>query len=100
MTCVGIEDGLGVGATIHYYEKIVAACKARGASPDLVFAHADVDYGQGLIRAGRLDALAAYLAGFIERLARRLLAEAGYDCSPVGGPTVDGASGYWEITRR
>ena len=70
MTCVGIVGGLGVGATVHYYEKITAACKARGVAPDLVIAHADVDHGQGLVRAGKLDELAGYLAGFIERLGR------------------------------
>jgi aspartate racemase len=70
MTCVGIVGGLGVGATVHYYEKIAAACKARGIVPDLVIAHADVDTGQGLVRAGKLDELADYLAGFIERMAR------------------------------
>lgn len=70
MSAVGIVGGLGVGATVHYYEKIAAACKARRISPDLVIAHADVDHGQNLIRQGRLDALAQYLAGFIERLAR------------------------------
>ena len=70
MACVGIVGGLGVGATVHYYEKITAACKARGVVPDLVFVHADVDHGQSLVRAGKLDALAAYLAGFIERMAR------------------------------
>jgi len=68
--CIGIVGGLGVGATVHYYEKITAACKARAIAPDLVIVHADVDHGQGLIRAGKLDALARYLAGFIERLAR------------------------------
>jgi len=67
---VGIVGGLGVGATVHYYEKITAACKARGIVPDLVIAHADVDHGQNLVREGRLDTLAAYLAGFIERMAR------------------------------
>ena len=36
MTSVGIVGGLGVGATVHYYEKITAACKARGVVPDLV----------------------------------------------------------------
>jgi aspartate racemase len=41
--CVGIVGGLGVGATVHYYEKITSACKARGMVPDLVFMHADVD---------------------------------------------------------
>jgi aspartate racemase len=70
MTSVGIVGGLGVGATVHYYEKITAACKARGLVPDLVIVHADVDYGQGLIRAGKLGELARYLAGFIERMAR------------------------------
>jgi aspartate racemase len=70
MACVGIVGGLGVGATVHYYEKITAACRARGKVPGLVIVHADVDYGQGLVRAGRLDALADYLASFIERLAQ------------------------------
>ena len=70
MACVGIVGGLGVGATVHYYEKITAACKARGVVPDLVIAHADVDYGQGLVRAGKLDELADYLAQFIDRLGR------------------------------
>lgn len=68
MACVGIVGGLGVGATVHYYEKITAACKARGVVPDLLIAHADVDRGQGFVREGRIDALAAYLAGFIDRL--------------------------------
>ena len=70
MACVGVVGGLGVGATVHYYEKITAACKARGISPDLVIVHADVDYGQGLVRAGKLDELADYLASFIDRMAR------------------------------
>jgi hypothetical protein len=51
MACVGIVGGLGVGATVHYYEKIAAACKARGVVPDLVIVHADVDRGQGFVRA-------------------------------------------------
>ena len=68
MVCVGIVGGLGVGATVHYYEKITAACKARGVVPDLVIIHADVDRGQGFVRDGELDALADYLASFIDRL--------------------------------
>jgi aspartate racemase len=68
MAGIGIVGGLGVGATVHYYEKIAAACKARGVVPDLSIVHADVDYGQGLVRAGKLDQLAEYLAAFIERL--------------------------------
>jgi aspartate racemase len=69
MTCVGIVGGLGVGATVHYYEKITAACKARGVVPDLVFNHADVERGQGFVREGQLDEMGAYLAGFVDRLA-------------------------------
>ena len=70
MTCVGIVGGLGVDATVHYYERVTASAKARGFVPDLAIVHADVDTGQNLIRAGRLDQLAVYLAGFIERLAK------------------------------
>lgn len=70
MTCVGIVGGLGVDATVHYYERITASARARGFVPDLAIVHADVDTGQNLIRAGRLDQLAAYLAGFVERLAK------------------------------
>ena len=70
MASVGIVGGLGVGATVHYYEKITAACKALGVIPDLAIVHADVDKGQGFVREGRLDALADYLAAFIERLGR------------------------------
>jgi aspartate racemase len=68
MSCVGIVGGLGVGATVHYYEKIAAQCKARGVVPDLVIVHADVDRGQGFVRDGKLDQLADYLASFIDRL--------------------------------
>lgn len=66
--CIGIVGGLGVGATVHYYEKITAACRALGVVPDLVIVHADVEHGQSLIRQGKLDELAAYLASFIDRL--------------------------------
>ena len=70
MACVGIVGGLGVGATVHYYEKIAAACKARGIVPDLVIVQADDDRGQGRVRDGKLDQLADYLAAFIDRMAR------------------------------
>ena len=69
MACVGIVGGLGVGATVHYYEKIAAACKARGIVPDLLFNHADANTGQVFVRAGRLDRLGDYLAAYIEQLA-------------------------------
>jgi aspartate racemase len=70
MTAVGIVGGLGVAATVHYYRHVTAACRARGVVPELSFVHADVDRGQDLIRAGDLEGLARYLAGFVARLAR------------------------------
>lgn len=69
MACIGIVGGLGVGATIHYYEKIAAACTARGVVPQLLINHADANTGQVFIRAGRLDQLGDYLAPYIEQLA-------------------------------
>jgi len=69
MACIGIVGGLGVGATIHYYEKITAACTARGVVPDLLFNHADANTGQAFVRAGRLDQLGDYLAHYIDQLA-------------------------------
>jgi aspartate racemase len=69
MACVGIVGGLGVGATVHYYEKIAAACKTRSFVPDLLFNHADANTGQVFIRAGRLDQLGDYLAPYIDQLA-------------------------------
>jgi aspartate racemase len=53
----------------HHYENIVKACKDRSVVPDLVIIHADVNYGQSLVRAGELDKLAGRLASFINRLA-------------------------------
>ena len=70
MSCVGIVGGLGVGATVHYYEKIAAACAARGVVPGLLINHADANTGQRFVRAGRLDQLGDYLAPFIEQLAK------------------------------
>lgn len=70
MACVGIVGGLGVGATIHYYEKIAAACRARGFVPSLVFNHADANTGQVFVREGRLDRLGDYLAPYIDQLAK------------------------------
>ena len=69
MACIGIVGGLGVGATVHYYEKIAAACSARGVVPNLLINHADANTGQAFVRAGRLDQVGGYLAPYIEQLA-------------------------------
>lgn len=70
MARIGIVGGLGVGATVHYYERISAACAARGIVPDLLINNAHANTAQGFIRAGRLDQLADYLARYVNQLAK------------------------------
>ena len=66
---IGIIGGLGVGATMHYYRALVDAHKRRDVAPQLLIAHANVDRVLADIRDGKLAELAAYLAGFADRLA-------------------------------
>ena len=65
---VGLIGGLAVGATVHYYQAIVAACQLQTFSPSLIIAHADVNDVLKMIAAGELEPLAQYLAGLIHRL--------------------------------
>lgn len=39
--CLGLVGGLGVGATVHYYEKLAQAHAAQGRTPDIVITHAE-----------------------------------------------------------
>ena len=66
---LGLIGGLGVGATILYYEWLVEAMKQRGLSLRLVIAHADFEQALSLVSANRLDELAEYLADLANRLA-------------------------------
>jgi aspartate racemase len=66
---LGLVGGLGPGATIHYYNGLIAAHKARGRVVRMLIAHADVDRGRPLAEAGKLDELARYLNGFIDATA-------------------------------
>jgi aspartate racemase len=66
---IGLVGGLGVGAAIHYYSKLAEAHKRQGVLLDLVMAHAETSEGLRLISAGDRVGLAAYLAGFLRRLA-------------------------------
>ena len=69
MRCIGLIGGLGVGATVHYYQELAKAHAARGRVLNLVMAHADVNRVLGAAQAGDKAGLAEYLAGFIGRLA-------------------------------
>jgi len=66
---LGLVGGLGPGATVHYYNGLIAAHKAQGRVARMLIAHADVDHGRPLAEAGKLDELARYLNGFIDATA-------------------------------
>jgi aspartate racemase len=67
--CLGLVGGLGPGATVYYYNGLLAAHKAQGRVARMLIAHADVDYGRPLAEAGKLDELARYLNGLIDATA-------------------------------
>ncbi len=64
----GLIGGLGVGATVLYYEAITAACSANGVVPRMTIAHAHAPTALAHVQAGRIDAFAGYLAGFAHEL--------------------------------
>lgn len=61
--CLGLIGGLGPGATVHYYQQLVAAHEQRGRTLRLLIAHADIKRVYALVTAKDLDGLARYLAG-------------------------------------
>jgi len=67
---VGLVGGLGVGATVHYYESLVRAIAARNMTPGIVISHADMKCVLGWVEAKAIEDLAEYLAKHIERLSR------------------------------
>src|SRR5215471_13493590 len=65
---LGLIGGLGVGATVCYYQALVEAHKAAGRTPQLLIAHADVERVLTLVRDGRSADLARYLGDHADRL--------------------------------
>ena len=63
MRCIGLIGGLGVGASVHYYQQL-----AKAPALNLVMAHAHVDRVLCAVQAGDKAGLATYLAGLIRRL--------------------------------
>lgn len=75
---IGLIGGIGVAATVVYYQRLSAAMAARGKPMELTIVHADV---QELIRnnlADKRDAQARVYAGLIDRLKA-----AGADCAAI-----------------
>jgi aspartate racemase len=67
--CLGLIGGLGPGATVYYYRKLLAAHEAKGRVPRMLIAHADVNRARVLAEETKLEELAAYLNGLIESMA-------------------------------
>ena len=66
--CLGLVGGLGVGATIHYYQKLTAAHEARGRNLDIIITHAETARVFEYVEAGDPAGLAEYLLVFIRRM--------------------------------
>ena len=65
----GLVGGLGVGATVLYYQGIAAACAERSIVPRLTMANAHAPTALAFVQADQIEGLAAYLAGFVGELA-------------------------------
>ena len=66
--CLGLVGGLGVGATIYYYQKLARAHEEQGRTLDIVITHAETSRVFEYVEAGDRDGLAEYLLGFLRRL--------------------------------
>jgi aspartate racemase len=81
----GLVGGLGVGATVLYYQAIAAACAQRDIVPRLTIAHAHAPTALACVQGGRIDDLATYLAGFVRQLGA---AGAGFVAIPAVTPHI------------
>jgi aspartate racemase len=66
--CLGLIGGLGVGATVYYYEKLAKACERLGLYLDIVITNAQTSRVFDYVEAGNRDGLADYLNGYIRRM--------------------------------
>jgi aspartate racemase len=60
--------GLGVGATVYYYQKLATAHEERGRDLDIIITHADTARVFEYVEAGDRAGLAEYLLVFIRRM--------------------------------
>jgi aspartate racemase len=66
--CLGLLGGLGVGATVHYYQELAKAHEAQGRVLELLIAHVQMSRALEYLQAGTPARLAHYLAEFIGRM--------------------------------
>ena len=68
MRCLGLIGGLGVGATIYYYQELVKAHLELGQVANLLILHADVNRVLQYAAAGETSGMAEYFLHLISRL--------------------------------
>jgi aspartate racemase len=66
--CLGLIGGLGVGATIYYYQELVKAHLELGQVANLLILHADVNRVLQYAAAGETSGMAEYFLQLIGRL--------------------------------
>ena len=66
--CLGLVGGLGVGATVHYYERLAKGCEKLGFQLDIVITNAQISRVFEYVEADNRDGLAEYLNGYIRRM--------------------------------
>lgn len=66
--CLGLIGGLGVGATVHYYENLARGCDKLGFALDIVITHAQTPRVFAYVEAKDRTGLADYLNGYIRRM--------------------------------
>lgn len=66
--CVGLIGGLGVGATVYYYERLARGCEKLGYALDIVITHAQTPRVFAYVEASDRTGLAEYLSGYIRRM--------------------------------
>jgi aspartate/glutamate racemase len=65
---VGLVGGLGVGATVHYYEHLARGCEKLDFALDIVITHAQTPRVFAYVEARDRTGLAEYLNGYIHRM--------------------------------
>ena len=68
MRCLGLIGGLGVGATIYYYQELIKAHLELGQVANLLILHADVNRVLQYAAAGETSGMAEYFLHLISRL--------------------------------
>src|ERR1700756_4300217 len=66
--CLGLIGGLGVGATIHYYERLAKGCAQLGLTLDTVITNAHTPRVFSYVEAKDRAGLAEYLSAYIRRM--------------------------------